>query len=780
MRVLVNGAHGRQANQVRGVITPRKTNGAMRVFGLFLLACAGFCGQLTAAEIWVDINAAPGGNGSETAPFQQISQAVVGRVAGDVIKVRPGTYNHFSLATLLAANRAITIESTDGADATTIVGNATNRGATLMNGVNDPRNAILRGFTVRGGSALTRGPPGDDYAGGVWGGTIYDCIVSNNTAWVGGGVSHAIVYNSTIAKNHATNGGGGVNFSEVYDSLITGNTAAANGGGVWGGSMQATLKEIRNCTIANNTADQGGGVYTAFVYNSIITNNTATSRGGGVCAGTMGIGSATGSLIINNKVTSSTGLGGGTYGVPVHWSTITGNTAPNGAGAYNGSIYNCHIIGNTATVNGGGYYENVNNLVIENSVIARNTAAQGAGVWARGTAGTNLRTFNCTIVYNTTKGAGTDGGAFRGTHFNGILYGNLNSGNNPADNSGGVVTTSRVGQDPLFLDAPGNNFRLQPTSPCIDYSTANLPTMTQDLDGNPRVFDYTGLGGSPRIDQGAYESFKPTIPPDGVLFHGNGGVVEGLASVVKLAADGHYVLPEAPTRANYTFIGWYAESAPFQGIKEQITQDTPFTPTSAQEVFAHWILSSKGGNGAVFFYADEDAVLADDDYASVVLDYGDKYEFPTANPTKANHAFTGWFDVETGLSVTTNWVFSPATPKQLVAHWEYTGGNGGGDAKLLLTITAIKISKDGGGNDQVTISVKAAEGTEDSDLPFIISLIGTADLNLPFTANIPTYDPPTMDEPSTPTLMKTQGCSFTLHLADPEKYFFRAIATPAP
>jgi hypothetical protein len=104
--------------------------------------------------------------------------------------------------------------------------------------------------------------------------------------------------------------------------------------------------------------------------------------------------------------------------------------------------------------------------------------------------------------------------------------------------------------DPLFVDAPGRDFRLRADSPAIDAgdnSGVQVDTLT-DFGGDPRVADApnpnTGLGTGPIVDIGAFEFVPPitrcnaadvaydngtALPPAGPSGGGsvNNGVTEG-------------------------------------------------------------------------------------------------------------------------------------------------------------------------------------------------------------------------------------------------------------
>jgi hypothetical protein len=114
------------------------------------------------------------------------------------------------------------------------------------------------------------------------------------------------------------------------------------------------------------------------------------------------------------------------------------------------------------------------------------------------------------------------------------------------DIQGGWTGTGNIDGDPLFVDPDGpdddpntwedNDYRLRPSSPCIDAGdNTAVPPDTADLDGdgdtveplpfdlnaNPRFLDVTvadsGKGAPPIVDMGAYEVGLSDFDGDGVL-----------------------------------------------------------------------------------------------------------------------------------------------------------------------------------------------------------------------------------------------------------------------
>ena len=137
-----------------------------------------------------------------------------------------------------------------------------------------------------------------------------------------------------------------------------------------------------------------------------------------------------------------------------------------------GFVDSCTISGNTSGNHGGGFYSQDGGR-IKNSIVFYNTATVIASSnWFSEVLGTD---YGRDVTYcNTAPIAGLPVG----------------SGNN-------------INSNPQFVSVVpqgGNNFRLQPVSPCIDSGDNSIWMVgALDLDGNPRIINGT-------VNRGAYES----------------------------------------------------------------------------------------------------------------------------------------------------------------------------------------------------------------------------------------------------------------------------------
>jgi len=282
------------------------------------------------------------------------------------------------------------------------------------------------------------------------------------------------------------------------------------GGGIYNNNGNP---EILNCTLTGNTAhDCGGGLYT-FYGNPTLTNcnfsrNSALYGGGVFAGGSIGSGDPT-----------------------LVKCTFSDNTAQGGAGMHlaNGSatLTNCTFVANASIDIGGGFYTGTGITTLTNCIFVGNSAGQSGGGMD------NAEDYSVTLTNCTFSGnSAPEGGGIRDHDWpccgelilvNCILWDNTDSGGNDESAQLEAIAatinhsciqgwtgigggTRNTGNNPLFIDADGGDYHLQPGSPCIDAGDNSAVPLgvTDDLDGKPRI-----IGG--RIDMGAYEFRPPMI-----------------------------------------------------------------------------------------------------------------------------------------------------------------------------------------------------------------------------------------------------------------------------
>jgi hypothetical protein len=215
----------------------------------------------------------------------------------------------------------------------------------------------------------------------------------------------------TIANGNSPESGGGIYFYgrelTIANCVISGNSAV-NGGGIYGSSGLASPSVIiTNSVISGNSAAYGGGIYihqVGFISylnqpgrltmtNSTISGNVATSLGGGLL--NTGVSTITNSTISANVATQDAAGGGGGISnegsLTVANSTISGNSASLGGGIKNvqtqfifhpgvSNITSSTISDNSASQGGGIYSFSPGTQGARNSIIARNSSANGTDV----------------------------------------------------------------------------------------------------------------------------------------------------------------------------------------------------------------------------------------------------------------------------------------------------------------------------------------------------------------------------------------------------------------
>jgi hypothetical protein len=209
-------------------------------------------------------------------------------------------------------------------------------------------------------------------------------------------------------------------------------------------------------------------------------------------------------------------------------STVSGNSAHDGAGIRNGqldpffdgtmSLTNCTVTGNFTTDPtsgvGGGILNLVGDINVSNSTISNNSGSTGGGgIWNIQPDQGIVQVKSSIIAQN----AGGDvGGVFSSQGFN--LVGNTDGGfgfTAPTDQTGTGVLPLDPKLDPNGLQDNGGptlTIALLPDSPAIDQGTSDslIGNLTTDQrgDGFPRTIDYAGIpnaAGGDGTDAGAFE-----------------------------------------------------------------------------------------------------------------------------------------------------------------------------------------------------------------------------------------------------------------------------------
>lgn len=262
----------------------------------------------------------------------------------------------------------------------------------------------------------------------------------------------------------------------------------------------------------NSTILDGGARYSVVTFapsdpaaamiRGLTIRNGDAYYGGGICGGTN-------AQIVHNRIYGNRGvMGGGIYGVDelIYGNIIASNTAHADHAGFGGALASCD-----APIR--------NNLIYSN--IAGGNYGQCGGLYS-----CSGPIENNTIVSNIATYVNGGLGSCHGTIRNCIIWNNMAS-SQPGFSICGPVTYSCIQQtegsnnifeDPQFADPLSSNYRLQPTSPCIDAGCA-IAGLADDLYGLTRPFPlYDGRGDGSHYDIGACEYVTPSSVQDWQLY----------------------------------------------------------------------------------------------------------------------------------------------------------------------------------------------------------------------------------------------------------------------
>ncbi len=379
----------------------------------------------------------------------------------------------------------------------------------------------------------------------------------------------------TLAGGNANVGGAIADFGEnlVLDGLaITGNVASINageggdGGGVW--------------------ADEGkGGGMTVSILNSTISGNTAGNDGGGVH-----IGRVSGGVTLLNSTVSGNYAGGDGGGIDLY--SLYGNGSL--------SILSTTIAGNTAIGTGGGAFALSGPVVVQNSIVANNTATTDNDL---GTAGDGSFDVSFSLVESPGAANITDNG--------GNIF-NQDPQLGPLTNNGGQTSTHLPAGASPVINAGNPSF---------------IPPPSTDQRGLPRVV-------AGRIDMGSVEVQMPAVAGTIQLAMSAASVSEsagtititairtggssGAVSVTVNTADGTAVAPADYGAVVGAVLNWADGDTAPKTLNISIVADGVTEPAETFDV----ILSNPTGGASLGAPANE---------IVTILDAASAVEVPTMN-----------------------------------------------------------------------------------------------------------------------------------------------------
>jgi hypothetical protein len=330
--------------------------------------------------------------------------------------------------------------------------------------------------------------------------TVSECEFVDNianttsTSFGGGGLAalsvtgDITVTDSLFVGNSSPNaagGGLGVLIPETTTSSLTvsrnvfldneagtmGGTKNITGGGAFIGAIYAAATVDQNLVLGNFAENVGGGVYFLCVFDNCVFRNNIIARNT-----SLGVANTEGDPLPPDAVG-----GGGVFVVHVEGTlSMINNTLTDNTNGFSAGGLFAYVPNNGAVFN------------LYNNIIWGNTAGNPTFCGAT--------SCNDILILDDFDDGEPDGTGSTvnvvSNDYDGIFF-NCNPGNSCTPN--GTRTPNEDDVDPLFMNAPGNDYRLSVDSPLIDMGDGSAPSLPDtDIAGSSRVI-------GPAPDMGAYE-----------------------------------------------------------------------------------------------------------------------------------------------------------------------------------------------------------------------------------------------------------------------------------
>ncbi|MBN1268622.1 MAG: hypothetical protein JXB04_03465, partial [Kiritimatiellae bacterium] len=413
--------------------------------------------SIPAATIYVDVSAAPGGDGSQGQPFNTIQPALNAAVHGDLVHLAAGVYTGSANRGLLFNNQRVMLYSTAGATSCVIDCQHLDRAILESNGMPGlalvPR--VVRDVTICHGQP-TNGLGGVIFVGSNGAMMFQKCILENNTASLGG-----VAYLP----------GPYVYQMRIDDSIIRGNSAG-QGGVVY---SYYAVPYLKGCLIQSNSASLAAVLYATETGTPPLLEDCTIERNQAGAAVVLyaNAGAHPTARRCQIRENVATGSGG-----------VMGAAAGAGAGPI---LESCMVVGNVSGTGGGVLG---GSGIMRNCTMVNNVASNGLGGIARLNSIYMGPQDYATIVNCILWDFGAN--AFYGVVAPSVSY---------SDVQGGYAGTGNIDTNPLFQSG---TYRLLPGSPCIDAGTASNAPAT-DWEGEARWDDPSCPNTYSIVDIGADE-----------------------------------------------------------------------------------------------------------------------------------------------------------------------------------------------------------------------------------------------------------------------------------